>query len=327
MLAIGTITLSPPLVLAPLSGVSDLPFRLMNRRHGCGLAFTEMISTQAVIRNVPKTMKMLDTTPEDRPLGVQLLGNDENSIRRTLEVLDMKRFAVVDLNAACPVKKVVRRGEGAALMLEPGKLASLLRFMVEHSPVPVTVKIRSGWDATSVNAAEVARHAEDAGVSALFIHGRTRAQGYRGTTDYAIIKAVKDAVGIPVVGSGDVLSPELGRKMLGETGCDGLVLARGAMGNPWMFPRMAEYLRNGTIVRGPDTEERTAAMHEHFSLCCTYYGPEKALKIFRKFYIWYSRGMRDVRVLREEAMHANTPGDMIGAIHRLREAGLGAVPG
>jgi tRNA-dihydrouridine synthase B len=322
MLKIGDIALSPPLVLAPLSGVSDLPFRLINRRNGCGLAFTEMISTQAVIRNVPKTMKMLETAPEDSPLGVQLLGNDEYSIRRTLETLDMRRLAVLDLNAACPVKKVVRRGEGAALMLEPGKLASLLRLMVEHSPVPVTVKIRSGWDTQSVNAVEIARHAEDAGVSALFVHGRTRAQGYRGTTDYAVIRAVKDAVGIPVVGSGDVLSPELGQKMLRETGCDGLVLARGAMGNPWIFPRMAEYLRSGTILRDPDTEEKTAAMLEHFSLCRDCHGPEKALKIFRKFYIWYSRGMRNVRTLREEAMRAQTPDDMIEAIHRLREGGL-----
>jgi tRNA-dihydrouridine synthase B len=319
MLKIGTLTLSPPLVLAPLSGVSDLPFRLINRRHGCALAFTEMISTQAVIRNVPKTMKMLETTAEDSPLGVQFLGNDEYSFQRTLEVLDMSRFALVDLNAACPVKKVVRRGEGAALMLEPGKLASLLRLMVELSPVPVTVKIRSGWDAASVNAVEVARRAEEAGVSALFIHGRTRAQGYRGTTDYTVIQAVKDAVGIPVVGSGDVLSPELGGKMLGETGCDGLVLARGAMGNPWIFPRMAAYLENGSILQDPDTEEKTGTMLEHFSLCCRHYGPEKALKMFRKFYIWYSRGMRNVKTLREEAMHAKTPEELIEAIHRLRE--------
>lgn len=321
MLKIGAVELSPPLVLAPLSGVSDLPFRLMNRQFGCGLAFTEMISAEALKRKIPRTMRMLDTSLEDRPLGIQLLSADGDSLRRALDVLAMEDYAVVDLNAACPVKKVVRRGEGAALMLDPGKLAGLVRTIVRHCPLPVTVKLRAGWDHDSMNAAEAALRARDAGVSAAFVHGRTRAQGYRGGVDYKVIREVKETLDIPVLASGDVLNPRMAKKMLDETGCDGVVMARGAMGNPWIFPHTKALLETGSVPERPGSREIASTMLEHLALCARHHGNGKAAKVFRKFFMWYTRGIAGAKPLRVKAMRAETGEEMAAVIRETAALG------
>lgn len=321
MLRIGGLKLSQPLVLAPLSGVSDLPFRLINRRFGCSLAFTEMISAEALKRKIPRTLRMLDTVEEDRPLGVQLLSADADSLFMALEILGAGGYAVVDLNAACPVKKVVRRGEGAALMLEPVKLASLVRVMAANSTLPVTVKLRSGWDHDSINAREAALRAQEAGASAVFVHGRTRAQGYRGSVDYGAIRGVKEALEIPVVASGDVLSPGAAKKMLDETNCDGLLMARGAMGNPWIFPRTVSMLKTGMVPPGPGVDEITETMFLHLGLCAKHLGPGRAAKVFRKFFVWYTKGLKGVKPLRAEAVKTDTVEGMEGLIGKLLELG------
>lgn len=323
MLRIGAIELSPPLVLAPLSGVSDLPFRLMNRKFGCGLAFTEMVSAEALKRKIPRTLRMLDTANGDRPLGLQLLSANGDSLRQALDALSMDDYAVVDLNAACPVKKVVRRGEGAALMREPRKLADLVGIIAGRCPLPVTVKLRAGWDHDSINAKEAALQARGAGASAVFVHGRTRAQGYRGGVDYEVIREVKKALDIPVIASGDVLSPRMAKKMFDETGCDGVVVARGAMGNPWIFPHTKALLETGFVPERPGSREIAAAMLEHLALCARHHGPEKAARVFRKCFMWYTKGLAGAKPLRLKAMKAETGEEMAGIVKEAAALGEG----
>jgi tRNA-dihydrouridine synthase B len=303
-------SLEHPLVLSPLSGISDLPFRLINRKFGCPLAFVEMTSARALLYSNRITEKMLASTPMDRPLGIQLLGKEPDYLLRALEILEKHDFNIIDFNAACPVKKVVYNGEGASLMREPKKLKEILKVIVDNSHVPVTVKIRSGWDEHSINAIDVALHAQDAGISALFIHGRTRAQKYSGTVDYDVIRAVRQALQIPVMGSGDVLSAHLAKKMLEETGCDGVVMARGALGNPWIFRDTVELLMRGETPPRPTVREIVDVMEEHFKLHVGLHGPLLGVKTFRKHFVWYSRGLRNIKPLRVRAMRAQTPEEM-----------------
>jgi tRNA-dihydrouridine synthase B len=317
VLHIGNVSLPSACVLAPLAGVSDLPFRLINRSCGCAFAYTEMISARSLVYQSANTLKMLSTLPEDRPLGVQLLGSDPDVLRRALDLLAGHRFDIVDFNAACPVGKVTGKGEGASLLREPRRLGSLLRVLVENASVPVTVKIRAGWDDASVTAKEAALHAEDAGVAALCIHGRTRAQGYSGRVDYSIIREVKEALRIPVIASGDALSPSLIKKLFDETGCDGVAIARGALGNPWIFRETAEFLQSGALPERPSVADIASKMAEHLELCCTFNGELGAIKIFRKFFVWYTRGIFDIRSLRQQVFTARTKEEMTDLIREL----------
>jgi tRNA-dihydrouridine synthase B len=319
VLQIGNVSLPSSCVLAPLAGVSDLPFRLISRSCGCGFAHTEMISARSLVYQSANTLKMLSIVPEDRPLGVQLLGSDPEVLRNALDLLAGYRFDIVDFNAACPVGKVVGKGEGASLLREPGKLGALLKVIVENASAPVTVKIRAGWDDASVTAREAVLRAEDAGVAAVCIHGRTRAQGYGGRVDYSIIRRVKEAVKIPVIASGDALSPLLIKKLFDETGCNGVAIARGSLGNPWIFRETAEFLRNGTLPERPSVVEIAEKMKEHFDLCCDFHGEHGGTKLFRKFFAWYSRGISDVRPLRQRAFTARTKEEMTGLIRELGE--------
>lgn len=313
MFSIGNITLATPLILAPMAGISDLPYRLINRSLGCELAFTEMISAASVVYKSKSTLKMLSTNPEDKPLGVQLLGNDADLLKRALDIVSAYNFDIVDFNAACPVSKVVSGGKGAGLLREPEKLQRLLEVIVGYAPVPVTVKIRAGWGETSVNAVEVALRAQDAGVKALFIHGRTKIQGYSGTVDYNIIRKVKEALKIPVIASGDALSPQLIKKLFEETGCDCVALARGALGNPWLFRETAEYLRIGNVPVRPDAHEIAQTMREHLTGSIAFKGDEIGIVNFRKFFAWYTRGL-PAKDLRSRAFLAETEEEMLNLI-------------
>jgi len=223
----------------------------------------------------------------------------------------------LDFNAACPAKKVVRRGEGAGLLKEPKKFKKLLQLIVKNSWLPVTVKIRTGWDKDSINAGEIARAAQDCGVNALFIHGRTKTQGYSGQADYGMIQKVKEALSIPVIASGDILSGELAAKMLKETGSDGLAVARGALGNPWIFKEIKEFIKNGKVLPHPSREEIVRVMLEHLNSCIDFYGERNGAVIFRKFFGWYTKGFRKVRPLREKVSRAKSKREMeeiIGAV-------------
>ena len=319
MLKIGDLTLSSPYILSPLAGISDLPFRMLNRSFGCEFAFTEMVSARALVGQRKKSQhKLLSTTPADRPLGVQLLGNDAETLRGALDRLRKYNFDIIDFNAACPVIKVTRRGEGASLLKEPRRLGELLRVVVAHADIPVTVKIRSGWDDTSINARDVALYAQDAGVKGLVIHGRTKAQGYQGTVDYQIIRAVKEALSIPVIASGDALSPRLIKKLFDETGCDGVAIARGALGNPWIFKETGAFIRDGIDSQRPGMDAIADTMISHLNLCIDFHGERMGTMIFRKFFAWYTKGIHGVRELKCSAFRAETKDQMIDFINEVR---------
>jgi tRNA-dihydrouridine synthase B len=303
MLRIGNLKLESNLILAPLAGISDLPFRMLNRRFGAELGFVEMINCRSVSHKSRRTLQMLSTHPEDSPLGVQLLGCEEKFIAKALDVVSGYKFDLLDFNAACPAKKVVRRGEGASLLKDPKKLQKLLKLIVKRSEVPVTVKIRTGWDKDSVNAREIAIAAQDAGIDGLFIHGRTRLQGYGGEVDYKVIRTVKDALRIPVIASGNIFSAELIKRMFDDTGCDAVAVARGALGNPWIFSNII-----------PERKEVVRVMREHLQGCLDFYGERVGVMKFRKFFIWYTKGMRKVRPLREKASRAKTRDQMMEII-------------
>ena len=319
MLMIGNLKLKSNLILAPMAGVTDLPFRMLCRRFGAEMAFVEMINCRSVSHKSRKTRHMLSTTVEDQPLGVQILGCEEKYILKALEVLRAYKFDILDFNAACPAKKVARRGEGAALLKEPKKLSKILKLVVKNSKIPVTVKMRLGWDRDSVNAAEIALYAQDAGVSGLFIHGRTKAQGYGGSVDYKAIAKVKKALEIPVIASGDVFSAQLAKKMIDETNCDGLVVARGSFGNPWIFKEIKHFLKTGKVLAKPARAEIIKVMLEHLGASIAFYEERNGVILFRKFFSWYTRGIRNIRPLREKSSRAKTREEMIGLIDLLQD--------
>jgi tRNA-dihydrouridine synthase B len=313
-LMIGGLRLPSRFILAPLAGVSDLPYRLLNRRFGCGFAFVEMINVRCLSHKSRKTRGMLQSDGKDRPLGVQILGCERSFIERGLDVLSRYEFDLLDFNAACPEKKVIRRGEGSALLRDPEKLHGLLKLVVKEAKVPVTVKIRTGWDSLSANAREVALRCEDAGVKAVFIHGRTRAQLYSGSVDYGAIAEVKKALSIPVIGSGDIFNAAAAEKMFSETGCDAVTVARGGFGNPWIFPELEAHFNGKPSLPRPDAEEIGKVMREHLDSCVLFYGEKTAVILFRKFFGWYTKGFRGVRPVREKVSHIRTRDEMAALI-------------
>jgi tRNA-dihydrouridine synthase B len=316
MLKIGTLKLKSNLILAPMAGITDIPFRMLNRRFGCELAFVEMINCRSISHKSKRTQKMVSPYKNERPLGMQLLGCEEKFIQRAMEVINEYEFDILDFNAACPVKKVVRRGEGAALLKDPGKLSRILKIVVKRAKVPVTVKIRSGWDNDSVNAPEVASCCQDAGASGVFIHGRTRARRYSGSVDYGIIRQVKKAIKIPVIASGDIFSPQLAKRMFDETGSDAVIVARGALGNPWIFRQITEYIKSGKIIDRPFPQQIAQVMIEHLKMCVDFYGERNGVIIFRKFFSRYTKGFRKVRNLRELSNRLRTAEEMAQIIRK-----------
>jgi tRNA-dihydrouridine synthase B len=316
MLKIGNLNLKSNLILAPMAGISDLPFRMLNRKFGSELAFVEMINCRSISHKSKRTESMLSSGPKERPLGVQILGCEDKFILKALDVLSNYKFDILDFNAACPAKKVVRRGEGASLLKEPKKLNKILKLIVKNSPIPVTAKIRIGWDKDSINSRETALYAQDAGIKALFVHGRTKVQGYSGSVNYQVIARVKKALDIPLIASGDILSAQLAKKMFDETGADGLAIARGSLGNPWIFKEIREYLKEGRIISRPSIDKVVKVMLEHLDASVAFYGERNGVVIFRKFFGWYTKGIRSIRPLREKSSRVHTRLEMAGIINQ-----------
>ena len=290
-LTIGNVTLENNVILAPMAGVTDLPFRLLCREMGAGLVCMEMVSAKAIYYNNKNTEELLTIHPEEMPASLQLFGSDPEIVADMAARIEERPFSVLDFNMGCPVPKVVNNGEGSALMKNPKLAEELLTKLVKAVKKPVTVKIRKGFDENSVNAVEIAKIAESCGVAAIAVHGRTRAQYYSGKADWEIIRRVKQAVKIPVIGNGDVDSPQAAKALLETTGCDGVMIGRAAQGNPWIFRETVRFLEDGVLMPKPDREEKKKVILRHAALQVETKGEYTAVREMRKHLAWYTVGM------------------------------------
>lgn len=290
-LTIGNVKLDNNIILAPMAGVSDLPFRLLCREMGAGMVCMEMVSAKAIYYNNRNTESLMEIHPQEMPVSLQLFGSDPVIISEMAKRIEEKPFSILDINMGCPVPKVVNNGEGSALMRDPKRVEQILDSLVKAVHKPVTVKIRKGFDEEHVNAVEIAKIAESCGVAAIAVHGRTRAQYYSGHADWDIIRAVKEAVKIPVIGNGDVDSPQAAQALLQDTGCDGVMIGRAAQGNPWIFREIVSYLETGQIPERPDNREKRELILRHAHLQLQYKGEYTGVREMRKHLSWYTTGM------------------------------------
>lgn len=288
---LGPLTLQSNLFLSPLAGYTNLPFRLTVREvGGLGLATTDLVNARSLLEKNPKALKLIETSAADRPLAVQLFGSVPEEMRDAAAYLESLGVHSVDINMGCPVRKVCRVGGGSAMMTEADKTAKLVKGMIEAVRIPITAKMRLGWDDENITAPDLARTLEDVGVAAIFIHGRTRQQGFSGTISLRGIQAVVEAVkAIPVIGNGDVTTPEAAKKMLDETGCAGVSIGRGAFYNPWIFQHTVHYLQTGELLPEPRFEERVRVMCRHLDLMVEVFGEEHGCRMFRKVAPWYAK--------------------------------------
>ena len=296
---IGTLQIENPYILAPMAGVTDLPFRLLCKEQGAGLLCMEMISAKALQYGNKNTKALLAIHPDEYPVSLQLFGSDPQIISEQAKRIEELPFQILDINMGCPVPKVVRNGEGSALMKEP-KLVYDIVYAVSHAiQKPVTVKIRKGFDDNSVNAVEIAKIVEEAGGAAVAVHGRTREQYYSGKADWDIIRQVKEAVSIPVIGNGDVTSAQKAADMMEQTGCDGVMIGRGAQGNPWIFRELLEYNETGIIPGRPDKLTIRDTMLRNAALQIEFKGEYLGIREMRKHVAWYTKGMPGSARLRD----------------------------
>ena len=276
-----------------MAGITNLPFRVIIRRFGCGLAFTEMVSANGLARGMEKTCRYLDSSDEDRPLGVQIFGQDPAVLAEAARMVTESGGAdLLDINMGCPVKKVVRAGAGAALMRSPGQVELIVKAVRKATSLPLTVKIRSGWNRRDINALLLARIAEDSGADAVIIHPRTVDQGFGGEADWNVIASLKKNLKIPIVGSGDIRSPDDALRMLDTTGCDAVMVGRASLGNPWIFGGIISRLNGGTFL-SPTLMEREALIREHLKMETVYTGECRGSRNFRKHLLWYTKGLRN----------------------------------
>jgi len=293
-----------------MAGVSDLPFRLLVREFGCALCFTEMVSAQGLLRGTEKTYRYLDSTAGDHPLGVQVFGVDPDAMAEAARIVTEKGADLVDINMGCPVRKVVKTGAGAALMRNPTLAVRIVSRVKDAAGCPVTVKMRAGWGPSQVNAVDIALAAEDAGADAIIIHPRTAVQGYSGGADWGVIRRVKAAVAVPVVGSGDIRRPEDAVKMMAVTGCDAVMIGRGVMGNPWLIDNAYRFMEGQSACAAPSLDERFAIVMKHLEFCCTYYGDTVGIRVFRKHLLWYTKGLPQGAFFRRNAVAVDSRQDI-----------------
>jgi len=303
---IGKVMLANPVISAPMAGITDKAFRILARKAGCGLVCTEMVSDQALLYGNPKTCEMLNLAGERGPLSVQIFGSNPAYMTMAAQIAESRGAAVIDINMGCPTPKIVKNGEGAALMKNPRLAVEIVRAVVGRVKIPVTVKMRKGWDEESVNAVEMAKLLACEGAAAITVHGRTRSQFYAGKADWEIIAAVKKAVDVPVIGNGDIRRPEDALLMMEQSGCDGIMIGRAALGNPWIFSRTLHFLETGVILPEPGPGERVRMALRHLNLLVESKGEKVAVREMRKHAAWYTRGQRGAAKVRDKINRAGS---------------------
>jgi len=297
---IGSLELDSPVVMAPMCGCTDLPFRRIAREFGCGLAFAEMVKDRAVIQKNRRTLELIATADWDRPLGLQLAGREPEILTEAARILEDHGASLIDINLGCPVRKIVKEGCGSALLREPDQVGRMVEAMVRAVDVPVTIKIRTGFDDEPEGTyIRVVKNAESAGAAGVTIHGRTRLQKFGGLSNHQAIAALKEAVSIPVIGNGNIHSAQDAKKMIDETGCDGVMVARGALGNPWIYRDIKAYLESGRIPAPPTIAERAAVLRKHFRYLLDFYGNPRAFLLVRRVLHWFVKSSPGAAQLRE----------------------------
>lgn len=311
---IGGLELENNIFLAPMAGITDMPFRILCREQGCGLVYTEMVSAKGMHYNDEKSFRLTEISEYEKPAAVQIFGSDPGILAEIAGRLDSSDAAAIDINMGCPTPKITRNGEGSALMLRPGLVGEIVGAVKGATKKPVTVKIRKGWDDEHVNAVEIAMLAEKNGASAVAVHGRTRMQFYSGKADWDIIKRVKEAVSIPVIGNGDVFRPQDAAEMLDRTGCDAVMVARGAQGNPWLFGRILHYIKTGELLPEPSYEEKIETVVRHMGMLIELKGEHTGICEMRKHIAWYIKGMKNSAQLRDRIFKTNSQEEIIGLL-------------
>jgi len=328
MIHIGDITVNSKLALAPMAGVTDLAFRTICREFGAGLTYTEMVSAKALVYQDRKTRSLLQLGEEEHPAGAQIFGSDATCMAdAAARAIEISGADFIDINMGCPVGKVVKSGDGCALMKDPEKAMKIIEAVVNTVKIPVTVKIRKGWDKGNVNAVEFAKMAEQAGVSAIAVHGRTRTQMYSGKADWNIIRDVKKAAGVPVIANGDVFSAEDAARILKYTGADMVMIARGAMGNPWLFEQAGALLNGDEVQKYPSIGEKAKTALRQFEMAAKQKGERVACLEARKHYVWYLRGVPHSGFFKEKISKAVTMDDLIGITNELCSRKLSGTTG
>ena len=319
-LVIGDITIEHPLALAPMAGVTDLPYRLLCKEQGAGMMCTEMVSAKGLYYGNRKSEPLMATDPKEIPVAIQIFGSDPEIMGQMAAKVNDGRFQMIDINMGCPVPKIVNNGDGSALMKNPELAGKVIKAVVDAVDIPVTVKIRKGFNDELINAPEMAQVAQENGAAAIAVHGRTREQYYSGKADWDIIRQVKEAVKIPVIGNGDVFTPEDAKRLFEETGCDGIMVGRGAKGNPWIFKRITHYLETGELLPGPTLMEVRDMILRHGKMLTEYKGEMIAMREMRSHMAWYTKGMRNSAALRCEINQVETLEGLAELLEKRMEA-------